>query len=120
MDKTLKIFSNEVHKPKRKTFERRKIFVNSIDEIWAMDLASMENLADDNEGYKFILCVIDVFSKYAWCIPLKNKSSSTVLEAVKKIISESGRTPKRFWTDRGTEFYNKVFATWIKSKDITL
>ena len=96
MNKTLKIFSNEVHKPKRKTFQRRKVLVNSIDEIWAMDLASMENISDDNEGNKFILCVIDVFSKYAWCIPLKKKSSSTVLEVVKKIISESGRATKRF------------------------
>ena len=120
MDKTLKTFSNEVHKPRRKIFQRRKVFVNSIDEIWAMDLASMENIADDNKGFKFILCIIDVFSKYAWCIPLKNKSSSTVLDAVKKVVIDSGRIPTKIWVDQGSEFYNKLFQTWIKSKKITM
>ncbi|HRP37716.1 MAG TPA: transposase family protein, partial [Candidatus Dojkabacteria bacterium] len=80
----------------------------------------MENLASDNDGYKWILCIIDVFSKYAWCVPLKNKTATTVLEAFKKVVSDSKRTPSKLWTDKGSEFYNKQFEKWIKEKNIIM
>lgn len=120
MDETLKVFAKEVHHQRRKNFPRRKVVVTHIDEIWAMDLASMENISEDNDGYKWILCVIDVFSKFAWCRPLKNKSSSTALDAVKKIVSDSNRIPEKIWVDQGGEFYNKLFEAWNKSKGITM
>ena len=72
------IFASEIHKRAVKKFRRRKVIVQKIDEIWAMDLASLESLASFNDGYKYMLCVIDVFSKYAWAVPLKNKTAATV------------------------------------------
>jgi len=79
----------------------------------------MENLASDNDGYKWILCIIDVFSKYAWCVPLKNKTATTVLDAFKKVVNDSERIPAKLWVDQGSEFYNKQFEKWIKEKNIT-
>jgi len=119
MDKANQL-ANEIHHQRKKKFPRRQVIVTHIDETWAMDLASMESFATENDGYKFILCVIDVFSKYAFCVPLKNKSATTVLDAVKKIISESERSPENFWVDRGTEWYNKSFQDYIKSQDMKM
>ena len=67
MDQTLKTFAKEIHKPRRKNFDRRKVVVAHTDEIWGLDLAQMDSYATSNDRYKFILCVIDVFSKYGWC-----------------------------------------------------
>jgi len=114
------IFSKEIHHRKITKFQRRKVGVAHVDEIWALDLASMENLATDNDGYKWILCIIDVFSKYAWCVPTKNKTATTILDAVKKIVKDSDRTPSKMWTDQGSEFYNKQFEKWLKEKNITM
>jgi len=80
----------------------------------------MESLAGSNDGYKFILCIVDVFSKYAWCIPLKNKSATTVLDAVKEVVEKSGRMPEKIWVDQGSEFYNKSFKAWLKQHNIIM
>lgn len=80
----------------------------------------MESLSQYNNGYKYILCVIDVFSKYAFCVPLRDKTGPTILSAMKNIISESKRSPTKIWCDRGSEFYNKEFQRWAKSKNITI
>ena len=86
MDKTLKKFAQEIHHARRKNFERRKVVVNTIDEILAIDLAQMDSYVADNDGYKFIMCVVDVFSKYAWFVPFKNKSASSILNTLKEIV----------------------------------
>src|SRR6266516_6069229 len=67
-----------------------------------------------------MLNVIDVFSKYAWSIPMKNKTGSTTLEAFQKISKGSGRIPKRLWVDRGLEFYNKDVKSWLKENKIIM
>src|SRR4051812_31659117 len=95
-----KEFAEEIHRRVRRKFSRRKIVVYRKDEIWAIDLASMESLASYNDDFKFILCCIDVFSKFAWCVPLKNKNASAVLNAVKEIVKESGRSPEKIWVDK--------------------
>ena len=118
MSEKNKIFASEIHSRVRRKFKRRKIVVYRLDEIWAIDLASMESISSYNNEYKFILCIIDVFSKYAWCVPLNNKSAITVLDAVKEVIKKSGRRPERIWTDKGSEFYNSSFQKWTKSNDI--
>jgi len=114
------IFSKEIHHRKITKFQRRKVIVTHVDEIWALDLASMENLASDNNGYKWILCIIDVFSKYVFCVPTKNKTATTILEAFKKVVQDSDRMPSKIWVDQGSEFYNKQFEKWIKDKNITM
>ena len=79
--------------------------VNGIDKIWAADLADMKAFEKDNDGYTFLLLVIDIFSKYGWIVPLKNKKGVNVAKALENIFQE--RKPEKLWTDKGTEFYNK-------------
>ena len=81
--------------------------VNGIDKIWAADLADMRALSKENDGYNFLLLVIDTFSKYGWIIPLKDKKGETIVKALKEIFKESGRRPDKLWTDKGREFFNK-------------
>ena len=79
--------------------------VNGIDKIWAADLADMKAFEKDNDGYTFLLLVIDIFSKYGWIVPLKNKKGVNVAKALENIFQE--RKPGKLWTDKGAEFYNK-------------
>ena len=79
----------------------------------------MTALSEENDGYKFLLLVIDTFSKYGWIIPLKNKQAKTVIEAFKSIFKE-GRKPEKLWTDKGSEFTNKYVKGLLKSYLIEL
>ena len=103
--KKFSTLAEELHKPVKRKFKKRRVMVNSIDKIWAADLADMKAFKDYNDGYTFLLLVIDIFSKYGWVIPLKNKKGETVAEALKNIFEK--RKPEKLWTDKGTEFYNK-------------
>ena len=97
---------------------QRRVIVNGIDSIWSADLVDMQAFARINKGFKHLLTVIDVFSKYAWCVPLKNKTGASVVEAFTGIIKKSGRKPQYLWVDRGGEFYNRVVDSWLKQQDI--
>ena len=99
-----KILSEELHKPKRKNHLRRKIIVNHIDEIFAADLVEMQKFSKINKGYRYLLTCIDIFSKYAFVIPLKDKKGITIKNSLQKIFNK--RKPKFLWTDNGKEFYN--------------
>ena len=105
IDNSNKILTEELHKPKRKNFPRRKIIVNHIDEIFAADLVEMQKFAKLNKGYRYLLTCIDIFSNYSWVIPLKDKKGINVKNALEKIFKE--KKCKYLWTDRGKEFYNK-------------
>ena len=113
-----KILSEELHKPKRKNFPRRKIIVNHIDEIFAADLVEMQKFAKLNKGYRYLLTCIDIFSKFAWVIPLKDKKGITIKNALEKIFNK--RKPKFLWTDRGKEFYNKQVETLLNENNIKI
>ena len=80
------------HKPVRKTFSRRRIVVGGIDQQWQADLIDVQRLKKDNDSYAYLLTVIDVFSKHAWVVPLKNKSGPTLMAAFHQIFAE-GRKP---------------------------
>ena len=82
------------------------------DYIWGMDFADMKLLNKYNKGYKFLLCVIDMYSKYAWVIPLKDKNDISIVNGFQKIINDSKRRPNKIWVDRGSEFYNNSFKKW--------
>ena len=71
-----------------------------------------------NEGFRFLLCVIDIFSKYAWVVPLKDKKGISIVNAFQKILKESDRKPNKIWVDKGSEFYNSSFKKWLKDNDI--
>ena len=79
----------------------------------------MHSLSKYNKGIKYLLCVIDLFSKYAWVIPVKDKKGTTIVNAFKKIISEK-RKPNKVWVDQGSEFYNKSFKDFLKIINIEM
>ena len=96
-----------LHRPIRRRFPRRKVSARDIDYLWQADLVDMTHLADHNDGYRYILTVIDVFSKFAWAVALKKKDARTVAEAFESIIDE--RKPSKLQTDKGKEFVNTFF-----------
>ena len=100
--------ANELHKPIIKKFKKRKGYSFFRDNIWGVDLADMQSLSKYNKGIKYLLCAIDLFGKYAWVIPLKDKKGVSIVNAFKKIISK-GRKPNKIWVNQGSEFYNNSF-----------
>ena len=101
--------AEELHKPvTKKLFKRRKVYVRFKDNIWAADLAEMGSLSCKNRSVKYLLYAIDVFTKYAWVKPLKDRKGKTVLNAFFKIVNLSNRKPNKLWVDQGREFYNKL------------
>jgi hypothetical protein len=75
--------------------------------VWAVDLINIQYYAKDNDNFRFILAVIDMFSKLSWMRALKNKTGTEVAHALSDIITSSGRKPTHVWCDKGAEFYNK-------------
>ena len=110
--------AQELHKPRRVRFQRRRVHVKGINEIWSADLVDMSAFSKDNHGVKYLLTIIDVFSKYAWMMPLKTKTGKDITKAFDYIIKGSGRKPTMLWVDQGTEFYNKTFKKYLEDKDI--
>ena len=81
------------------------------DNIWDVDLADIQSLTKYNKRTKYLLCAIDLFSKHAWVVPLKDKRGISIVNAFQKIISK-GRKPNKIWVDQGGEFYNKLFEVF--------
>ena len=115
-----KQLTKELLKPKLKRFPRRRVFSPSVDAIWSGDLLDIHQYARVNKNYTFILVLVDVFSKYAWARPLKNKEGNSVARALEEIFNSSKRCPYRLWTDRGTEFYNKNVENTLKKHKVQL
>ena len=80
----------------------------------------MQLLSKFNKGFRFLLCVIDIFSKYAWVVPLKDKKDISIVNAFQKILKESNRKPNKIWIDKGSEFYKNYFKKWLKDNDIEM
>ena len=114
------ILSDELHKPIIRKFNKRKIYSQFKDNIWGVDLADMQSLSRKNKGIKDLLCAIDLFSKYAFVIPLKDKKGISIVNAFNKIIKQSNRKPNKIWVDQGGEFYNNVFEKWLSDNDIIM
>ena len=85
--------SNELHKPTIRKFKKRKVYSTFKDNIWGVDLADMQLLSKYNKGIGFLLCVTDIFSKYAWVGPLKDKKGISIVKAFKIILKQSNRKP---------------------------
>ena len=111
--------ADELHKPIRRKFIQRRVISNGIDDIWSADLVEMQPYSKENDGFRYLLNVIDIFSKYAWSKPLKNKTGNEVSNAFDKILKE-GRKCKHLWVDEGTEFYNKIFLKLLDDNDIKI
>ena len=110
----------ELHKPIIKKFEKRKVHAAFKDNIWGADLADMQLLSRYNKGIRFLLCVIDIFSKYAWVVLLKDKKGISIFKAFQSILKQSNRKPNKIWVDKGSEFYNAYFKKWLRDNDIVM
>lgn len=117
MDKSYVDVVNELHAPVRRNYKRRHIDIRDFDETWQADLVDMQAHAD--KGYKYILTVIDNFSKHAWTRPLKSKSGKDVTAAMKSIFDE-GRVCKKLHVDQGKEFYNSEFKELLNKHNIEM
>jgi hypothetical protein len=112
--------AKELHAPVRRKFCRRRIITKGIDDLWAADLLIMDKYSRQNEGFKYLLNVIDTFSKYVWIEPLKNKTGKCVSEAFESIITKSERKPYLLHVDMGREFVNKIFKSMLKKYNINM
>ena len=74
----------------------------------------MQLISKYNKEIRYLLCVIDLFSKYAWVVPLKYKKGVSIVNAFQSVLNSSKRKPNKIWVDRGSEFYNNLFKKWLK------
>ncbi|GFU01897.1 putative uncharacterized transposon-derived protein F54H12.3 [Trichonephila clavipes] len=105
-----------LHKPVRHKFQRNRVFVSDIDRQFQADLVDMQSLAEFNKGYKYLLTCIDLFSKFAWAVPLKDKFGKSVKSGLEIIFKE--RKPKVLQTDAGKEFLNKIVQNYLKNLNV--
>ena len=105
--------ADELHKPIIRKFMKREVYSSFRDDIFGVDLPDMQWLSKYNKWIKYLLCAIDLFSKYTWIVPINNKKGISIINAFQKIISE-GRKPNKTWADQGSEFYNNSFKDFLK------
>ena len=102
-----------------RNYPTNKIVYNNIDEIWSFDLVDMiDYKSSNNKGFPYIFEIIETFSEYTWCIPLKNKHGETVTKEFSIILTTSKRKPLKVESDRGNECYNSIFQNFLKNKNI--
>ena len=112
--------AEELNKPIIRKFKKRKVHSPFKDNIWGADLADMQLISKFNKGFRFLLCVINIFSKYAWVAPLKVKKGVSIVNVFQKILDDSKRKPNKIWVDKGSEFYNNSFKKWLQDNDIAM
>ena len=112
--------ADELHIPIIRIFKKGKVYSAFKDNIWGVDLADMQLLSKYNKGIRFLLCVIDIFSKYAWVVLLKDKKGISIVKAFQSILKQSNRKPNKMWLDKGSEFYNAYFKKWLRDNDIVM
>ena len=120
--KNIKIFINEIYsKPPKKNYITNKTDVYHIDDIWSLDILDLKDYGTgNNKGYRYILVVIDNFSKFGWTLPLKNKNAQTIKDSFENILISSKRKPNLIKTDRGKEFYNNIFQDFLNKNNIKI
>ena len=112
--------AEELHKTITKNFRKKRVISYGIDKIWAADLVEIQKFSKWNKGIKYLLMVIDVFSKYGWIKPLKDKKTESMSSAFDEVFKKSKRKPEMLWTDKGTEFISKHFKEFLKKNKIKL
>lgn len=117
-------FAKELHKPVRKKFQKRKILTLGKDDLWAADLIIMKQYENENNGFGYMLNIIDTFSKYVWSVPLKKKNGIVVSKAFKDVLenvkSHNHSTPKLLHTDKGLEFENRLLKELLDEYKIKM
>ena len=99
----------ELRKPIIRNFKKRAVYFAFKDNIWGADSADMQLISKFDKAFRFLLCVIDIFIKYACVVPLKDKKGVSIVNAFQKFLKESNRKPNKIWVDKGSEFYNNYF-----------
>ena len=112
--------AEELHKPIIRKFNERKVHSPFIDNIWGADLADMQLIRKFNKGFRFLLCFIDIYSKYAWVMPLNDKKGITITNAFQKILDELNCKPNKIWVNKDIEFYNRSMKSWLEKNDIEM
>ena len=110
---------DELRKPVWRRFEKRTVFVKQVEDIWPADLVEMSSFSISNKGYKYLLTVIDIFSKYGWIVPLETKTGKESALAFRKLFL-ANTDSSRLWTNKGTEFYNHQLKAVLPSSNFTL
>jgi len=110
-------FAYTQHKPTRKKFRRRKVIAVNINDVYHVDLIDMQKVADFNEGFKYLLTVIDCFSRYCMAVPIKNKTPQSTIEGLTKVFKEYG-IPLKLFSDNGTEFLARPVKAFLKELNI--
>lgn len=112
-------YARELHAPVRTKFRKRVVIAPSVDNTWAIDLADMTTYSKVNKGYKWLLMVIDCFSKYGHIVPMKSKTGAETADAFTKLFREN-TPPKRCWADGGGEFWNAQVSKVFKKYNVKL
>ena len=112
--------TNELHKPIISKFKKRKVYSSFKCNIWGVDLADMQLISKYNKRIRYLLCAIDLFSKYAFVFSLKDKKGITIANVFQSILYNSERKPNKIWTDQGSELYNTHFKKWLKDSNIDM
>ena len=120
--KNIKIFINEIFsRGPKNNYDTNKTDVYFIDDIWSLDILDLKDYGpENNRGYRYVLVVIDKFSKYGWTVPLKNKNAQTIKDSFENILVNSKRKPNLIESDRGREFYNNIFQDFLNKNNIKL
>ena len=109
--------AEEPHKPIIRKFKRKEVYSAFKDNIWAAD---MQLISKFNKIIRFLLCVIDIYSKYAWVVPLKGKKGISIVNACQSILKKSYRKPNKIWVDKCSEFYNRSMKSWLEKNDMEM
>ena len=120
--KNIKLFINEIYsKPPKKYYDTNKTDVYHIDDIWSLDVLDLKDYGpENNKGYRYVLVIIDNFSKFGWTTPLKNKNAMTIKDSFENILISSKRKPNLIETGRGKEFYKNIFQDFLNKNNIKL
>ena len=120
--KNIKFFINEIYsKPPKKYYATNKTDVYHIDDIWSLDILDLKDYGpENNRGYRYVLVIIDNFSKFGWTAPLKNKNAQTMKNSFENILITSKRKPNLIESGRGKEFYNNIFQDFLNKNIIKL
>jgi len=110
--------ATELHAAARRRYPRRRVIVYGKNDLFQADLVDMQQYSGVNKSYKYILCIIDCFTKYSWALPLKSKKGEEVAAAASKIFAQN--SPNLLHVDQGREFYNKHFEALVKKHNIKM
>ena len=120
--KNIKLCINKIYsKGPKKNYATNKTDVYHIDDIWSLDILDLKDYGpENNRGYRYVLVIIDNFSKFGWTTPLKNKNAQTIKDSFENIIKSSKRSPNLLEGDRDRGFYNNIFQDFLNRNNIKL